>query len=286
MKKLVIKSIAIFSGLLVGLTSCQKEEISYFDSQFNSVRFSSTDDYDAETDIYKGGYSFLENPFDEYGEYELPLVLIGSISKQNRIVEYMIDEEETTAPKGSYEILEALIPADSLKGTIKIRLYNTEEIKNGQSHSLYIRLKASTDLGLGPKEYITATVSWNSDIIAPPTTERYKWFTYNSLILSSLPPTSTSTTIYSSNALKAIVTALGWNDWDDMEAHPELIQRPAYYNYKYLADYRLIMSDKSYEAYASKLASYLQKYKKEHPDEPLLHNEGSLKGQSIEARSY
>lgn len=179
-----------------------------------------------------------------------------------------------------------MIPANSLKGTIKIRLFNTDEIQNGASYKLYIQLKESSTLGLGPKEYITATLSWNSNIIAPPATERYLWMTYNSLIKSSLAPTSSSTTAYSSNALKTIVTALDWDDWDDMTAHPDQPQRPTYFTYKYLANYRLFVTDKSYEAYAAKLADYLKKYQKEHPDAPLVHNEGNLKGQIIEARTY
>ncbi len=69
------------------------------------------------------------------------------------------------------------------------------------------------------------SVSWNNNIIAPPATERYVWMTYNSLIKSSLTPTSYSTTAYSSNALKTIVTALDWDDWDDMTAHPDQPQR-------------------------------------------------------------
>lgn len=286
MKKIVIKSILALSCFSLCFASCKKEEIPYFDSQYNSVRFNATNEYDTETHIYKGNYSFLENPFDEFGEYEFPLVLVGNISSEDRIVNYTINNEKTTAPENSYEIKEALIPANSLKGSIKIRIFNTEEIQNGESYTLYIQLKESSVLGLGPKEYIEATLSWNNNIIAPPATERYVWMTYNSLIKSSLAPTSSSTTTYSSNALKTIVTALDWNDWDDMTAHPDMLQRPTYFTYKYLANYRLLMLDKSYEAYAAKLADYLKKYQSEHPDLPLVHNEGSLKGQIIEARTY
>ena len=229
MKKIIIKSVLAISCFSLCLISCGKEEIPYFDSQYNAVRFNSTNEYDAETDIFKGNYSFLENPFDEYGEYELPLVLVGNVSTEDRTVNYVINAEETTAPENSYEITAAVIPANSLKGTIKIRLFNTDEIQNGASYKLYIQLKESSTLGLGPKEYITATVSWNNNIIAPPATERYVWMTYNSLIKSSLAPTSYSTTAYSSNALKTIVTALDWDDWDDMTAHPDQPQRPTYF---------------------------------------------------------
>ena len=203
-----------------------------------------------------------------------------------RRIEELEHERQMKKPENSYEITAAVIPANSLKGTIKIRLFNTDEIQNGASYKLYIQLKESSTLGLGPKEYITATLSWNSNIIAPPATERYLWMTYNSLIKSSLAPTSSSTTAYSSNALKTIVTALDWDDWDDMTAHPDQPQRPTYFTYKYLANYRLFVTDKSYEAYAAKLADYLKKYQKEHPDAPLVHNEGNLKGQIIEARTY
>ncbi|MEY8686432.1 DUF4843 domain-containing protein [Bacteroides sp. AN502(2024)] len=286
MRKIVIKSILAFCCFSLCFTSCGKEEIPYFDSQYNAVRFNATNEYDRETHTLKGNYSFLENPFDEYGEYELPLILVGNVSSEDRIVNYEINKEETTAPQNSYEITAALIPANSLKGTIKIKVFNTEEIQNGASYQLYIRLKESSTLGLGPEEYITATLNWNNNIIAPPATGRYLWMTYNSLIKSSLAPTSSSSKVYSSSALKAIVTALDWDDWDDMTAHPDLVQRPTYFTYKYLADYRLLMLDKSYEAYAAKLADYLEKYQKEHPDAPLVHNEGSLKGQMIEARTY
>lgn len=286
MKNTVIKSILVLVFFSLCLSGCQKEEIPYFNSQHNAVRFNDTKEYDSKVGIYKGNYSFLENPFAEYAEYSLPLILIGNISTEDRIVKYTIDNEKSTAPSNSYEIVEALIPANSLEGSIKVKMYNTEEIQNGTSYSVYIRLDTSPALELGPQAFITASLSWNSDIIAPPATERYKWMTYNSLIKSSLAPTSNSSTAYSSNALKAIVTALNWNDWDDMTAHPELIQRPAYYNYKYLADYRLLMTEKTHEAFAAILGDYLKKYKKDHPDTPLIHNEGSLKGSIIEARAY
>lgn len=286
MKAIFIKSILALGYFSFCLSSCQEEKIPYFDSQYNAVRFNATKEYDAETHTYKGNYSFLDNPFAEYDEYELPLILVGNTSIYDRQVEYEIDEEHTSAPKSSYEIVESKIPANSLKGVIKIKMYNTEEIQQGASYTVKLQLKSSPDIGVGPKEYIAATLNWNNEITPPASTDRYIWATYNSLIKSSLAATNMTGTAYSSNALKTIVTALDWQNWDDMSAHPDLIQRPTYYVYKYLADYRLIMTDKSYEAFAAKLADYLQKYNNEHPDKPLVHNEGSLKGQLITARSY
>lgn len=55
-------------------------------------------------------------------------------STEDRTVNYVINAEENTAPENSYEITAAVIPANSLKGTIKIRLFNTDEIQNGASY--------------------------------------------------------------------------------------------------------------------------------------------------------
>ena len=44
-----------------------------------------------------------------------------------------------------------------------------------------------------------------------------------------------------------------------MTAHPDQPQSQIYFTYKYLANYRLFVTDKSYEAYAKKLADYLRK---------------------------
>ena len=57
MKKIIIKSVLAISCFSLCLISCGKEEIPYFDSQYNAVRFNSTNEYDAETDIFKGNYS-------------------------------------------------------------------------------------------------------------------------------------------------------------------------------------------------------------------------------------
>ncbi len=59
MKKIIIKSVLAISCFSLCLISCGKEEIPYFDSQYNAVRFNSTNEYDAETDIFKGNYSFF-----------------------------------------------------------------------------------------------------------------------------------------------------------------------------------------------------------------------------------
>jgi hypothetical protein len=127
-------------------------------------------------------------------------------------------------------------------------------------------------------------LSWNNAIPMPTNSNFIR--TYNMLIKSSLSFISTSTSNYSPNALKAIVAALGWNDWDDYSVHGSKYNSPATGSYKYLPRYTWIYIDNSYKSYALKLADYINSYNTAHPEAPLRHDAGALKGQLIEARSY
>ena len=273
---------------LLLLAGCSQDEIGTFEDRYNSVRFQTDDNYNYDTDTYKAVFSFLEHAFEPYQDYTFSLVLVGNKASHPREIAYDIDKENTTAPEGSYEILQAVVPSDSIGGKIVVRMYNTDGIQNnGDSYTLALKLKASAELQLAPAQYISGSLTWSNDITPPPASLRWCWFSYNALIQSSLPAQSNSNKAYSSNALKAIVNGLGWDNWDVMEAHPDYIQRPNYYTYAYLPDYRLLMTAGNAErAFAAKLGDYIKAYNAAHPDAPLTHNEGILKGQPIEARQY
>ena len=97
---------------------------------------------------------------------------------------------------------------------------------------------------------------------------------------------SISKACYSPNAMKAIVAATGWNDWDDVSVHGSQANvLAAYKNYKYLPNYAWIYIDNSYLGYQAKLNDWLQEYKEKNGT-PLLHDAGSLKGKPVEARGY
>jgi hypothetical protein len=109
------------------------------------------------------------------------------------------------------------------------------------------------------------------------------------LIQSPLSFSSPSISYYSPNALKTIIAAFNWNDWDNPDAHPEY---PAAYkryftqaNYKYLPHYILLNIEQSYSSFATQLGKYIEEYNSTHGT-PLLHDAGTLLGQPIEARKY
>lgn len=289
MKKIFIKFCLIMS-LMIGFNSCDTDDIGYFKEGYDAVRFPSTTlygleraGYNSESQLFLAAFSFIDSPFVSDTIYHIPVMLIGNKSNVDRTISYRIDTEKSNAPADAYKILKAVIPADTTVGYIQVQLMNREEL-NDTTYQLFITLEGTSELNKGPKEYTTAMLSWNNAIPMPTNTNLIR--SYNMLIHSSLAFTSTSTANFSPNALKAIVVALGWNDWDDIEVHGSQYNGPTLENYKYLPRYVWIYNDGSYKSYALKLQDYLDAYNAEHPNAPLMHDAGGLKGQLIQARSY
>lgn len=284
MKK-ILTHIILLAIVFICNVSCEKSDIPYYNSEHDAVRFSNDSKlgYSSQDSCLYNSYSFISDPFAEYTIFEVPLTLIGNPANANREVNYTI-EEKSTAPAASYEILESLIPANKNSGYIRIKLYNSEELANS-TYELYFTLKNSKSLPIGPSPYLRARLSWNSAIEEPTVVRHIQ--TYNMLIASKKSYIDRTKACYSSNALKTIVDALGWDDWDDPNVHGKYYNPPGTYkSYKYLPRYDFIFSDLSYKGYAAKLRDYIKAYNIAHPDSPLTHDGGDLKGQPIEARSY
>ena len=287
----------IYSILVVGImllfSACSKDDIDTYQEDKASVRFLSTSLCKAEAEL--GGnaysatdqavfvnYSFLENQMASYEEYDIPVALIGKPSKVDRKIGYSI-LESSTAPESTYEVMDAIIPADSIYGYIRVKLYNLSELSE-KTYGLDIKIEDNEQLAAGPKAYLTAHLSWNNQIPEPPHNNLVR--SYNLLIKGMAAPTSTSKACYSPNAMKAIVAALGWDDWDDVSVHGSQANvSAAYKHYKYLPNYAWIFIDNSYLGYQAKLNDWLKEYK-EKTGSPLLHDAGSLIGKPVEARNY
>ncbi len=280
--------------LAIGLTACEKDDIDTYNAEYNAVRFISYQATVAENELggnayssadecLYGSYSFLENPFGESYDYSFGLTLVGKVSDSDYQVSYSVDTERTTAPEGSYEIVEAKIPAGSMYGQILVRVKNVEALQT-ETYELYLKLESSDKLPVGPKEFLLARLAWNNQILEPPHNNLVR--SYNMLVQGTSNFVSTSKSHYSSSAMKAIVAATGWDDWDDESIHgTKYNNATTYQSYKYLPRYTWIYSDNSYKGYAAMLRDYLKKYEEEY-GEPLLHDAGAFKGQPIVARTY
>lgn len=275
--------IALFlAAAAIAAGSCSKDDIKYYDAAQNAIRFPMDMGYSSSDTTFYASYSFMEDPFAESAEVDIPLEIMGLTAPTERNVKYTIDPEKTTAPKSSYEVLAAVVPAQEMTGYIRVKVLNESQLQD-QSYQIKFILEASEEFKLGPKHNLTANFSWNNSLPKPSVTSLIR--SYNMLVAGETNFISTSLNSYSTSAHKAIVAALGWDDWDDASIHGSSAN-PASYNYKYLPRYSMIYNGDLYKAYAAKLRDYLEAYNDAHPNAPLLHDGGTLIGKPVEARTY
>ena len=275
---------------IVVLFGCTDSEIPFYKERYNAVRFpektednTETPGYDSDNQLFKANHSFIENQEAESFDYELPIELIGLIADSDRDVSYEIQANRSKAPAGSYKVLKSTIPAGKRSGAITIRLFNSPTLHSDEYY-LAITLKGSEALAAGPPEYTRAILSWSMRIPAPVHPEHFKM--YNALIDGHAVWNSKSEDYFSPNALRVIVNALKWYDWDDNKKHGNNRNGTRYYNYKYLPRLEIFSRGYQYKAYALTIADYIKTYNEKHPDAPLLHDAGMNKGKPIKAREY
>lgn len=272
--------------------ACTKSETPFYDGTYNAVRFpyrggdakdKEPEGYDETTATFRRTYTFVSSGDLQSYDYKLPLELMGLVTDADRTVGYAIDAAKTTAPTGSYEILKAVIPAGKRQGAITIRLHNAEELKS-MEYSLQLVLTASGELAAGPQNLIRGELIWSNRIPSPTIEDHIK--TYNALIAGTNTWNSTSMDYFSPAALRIIVDALKWNNWDDLKVHGSNGNGVYYGKYKYLPRLSVISPGNQHQAYALALAEYIEKYNAEHTDNPLKHDAGLNKGNLIQARKY
>lgn len=274
------KYIFMILSLLV-VWACNKEEIQTYDSSYDGVRFSnryiSGFGYISSEGYYKS-FSFLDYADSSWCTVDLELSLTGLTADHDREVGYSVDTS-TTAPAESYSIVSSVIPADSSNGYIRVRIKNDEALEE-MDFKLVINLNGSGDLPVSSDDLADtqATLVWTNQIPFPTASNNTR--SYNMLIYGMRSAVSTSKACLSSNAMKAIYAATGWNDWDSYEIHGSLYNSNGY---KYLPKFTVLYSTGSYTAYQALIADYLDRYEEIH-GERLLHNGGSLEGQPVTAR--
>lgn len=271
------------------VVSCGDSSIPVYNEQYNAVRFAGVipdpDSGNNESGITYYNFSFVEEPGAETHLFEIPVYVTGKGMPEDTKVGYEIDTDNTNAPDGSYEILSASIPQGECKGSIVVRLIKTPELEGEVTYTLALRLVASDELMLGDSRYVNSRMTWSNNLPFPNHNNLVR--SYNMLIAGMPVATSTSKNAMSTNGLMAIVGALGWDDWDDPDAHPGLRvnNSETYGYYKYLPQYSMIYLNSVYIVYSRQVGEWLENYEKEH-GAPLLHNGGVLEGQPVRARYY
>jgi hypothetical protein len=258
--------------------SCEESNIPVYNSEENAVRFLAFlqdgveyNRYDDVTKLYRAWFSFENKPFAEYADVSVPVIHIGIPPDKDLTLNVVVMEHENNALPGQYELLGGVIPANGVRGDIILRVYNDPALDT-TSRELHITLKATGEYKLGPVDYLHAVVFWTGQV-TPPSANSYIR-TYNMMIVGETNFISTSLNSYSPRAHRAIVAATGW---EPIETTSGTQPWPAY---------NIIYNGDLYKGYAKKVADYIADYNAAHPDAPLLHNAGKLKGQPVQARSY
>lgn len=270
------------------MASCGDSSIPAYNDEYTAVRFAGVTpdpDYGNNTGgVTLYNFSFVDEPGADSYVYQIPVYLTGKNLAKDTKVSYQIDAEHTTAPAGAYEIVDASIPAGERNGFISVRLVKTPELEGETAYTLALQLVPSSELMVGDSRYLNSRLSWSNNLPLP--THRNHVYSYNFLMDGAPSYMSTSSAYMSTNGLLAIVAALGWDDWDDPEAHPgQYNNATTYYSYKYLPRYSYIYLNNVFMVYSRMVGEWLEQYEQEH-GAPLLHNGGALEGQPVRARYY
>ncbi|MBR8729857.1 hypothetical protein IX332_001181 [Porphyromonas levii] len=274
--------------LTFSISSCKKSEIPEFNKAYASVRFPIKSHDNKEPEGYNDGdkmfvvsHSFVATPDSPYTHVDIPVMLVGPTEDRDRTIPVEVLKDETSATAKEYEIVSAIIKSKEYQGKIRVKLINTPRLKE---EDLKIRLKlGSNDFFSGSvRNFGDAVVYFGTKVPTPTYIEHI--YTYNKLIKGDDNAYSTSLEYYSPEAMKVIVKALGWTDWDSKEKHGNDYNSDKYGKYKYLPRYGYISENNRALAIVKILNEYIQEYNKKHPNAPLVHDAGKLKGKKIEAR--
>lgn len=204
---------------------------------------------ETETKKYEITYSFLGNESGEYIQ-EVPVQVIGKAAEQDRYFSVTtVEGEMTTAAEDQYEIVEGVVKANEYQGVLKVKLFNSEALSN-ETISVSLQLKDSNDFSSGVAETNMFTLSWTNKIVVPSWTY-YRYF---------------FTSVASTAAYRAIVTATGVTQFGR-------------------SDYSLVGTAGA-TALGTQFGDYVKQWNLDHPDNPLLHDDGDLAGQPIVPRYY
>lgn len=232
MKTYFIKVLMIL-GVAVFIASCEKEDPTAFTADA-SLNFSKD----------SLNYSFLGNNTGEYIA-EIPVHITGqSVNYDRSFSLEVVEGTDTNASADLYEILGGIIPANDFKGSLKIKVLNSEELDT-EVASLKIRLTDSEDFDVrnnANREYL---LKWTNKIVVP----NWQWFKYFFTRYSS------------TRAYKIYVEVTGLTNFT-------------------LDDYRAL-GPTGAQALGKAYGDYIREYNSEHPDALLTHDDGDHAGEEI-----
>lgn len=155
MKKIKHIPFYMLFGILIILSSCQKEEIMTFDETRSAVNFVSK----------SVEYTFLVNPENEFLQ-EVEVRILGNTVDYDRAFEVEVIEATSTASSDLYEIYGGTVKAGEFTGTFSVKLFNAPILADTML-SIDLRFVESADFILGNIETSEFTIGWTDKIVVP-----------------------------------------------------------------------------------------------------------------------
>ena len=161
---------------LTSLNSCKKEEIPYFTGD-NSANFWL---HSLNHSLF--GASSAQLPQDTI---VLNLSIVGEMANYDRVVKAVVEEDApgtaeaqrlTTATPNQYKILDGIIPANKLKGEIRVVVKNDDILATKEDLKLRIKMADNKDFKIGLKENNYINLKWSRLILQPSTWNGMRFF--------------------------------------------------------------------------------------------------------------
>ncbi len=189
-------------------------------------------------------YSFLGNPETEYIQ-TVPVRIIGQPSDHDRKFKVeVVNDSITTATSDQYRIIEGLVKAGEYTGELKVALLNSA-VLNTKKVALKLKLSDSESFKAGNVENSEFVINWTNQILVP------NWSYYRYFFTSAA----------STNAYRIIVQVTG-------------IKSLTAAQFRALGQIAL-------ETQGTKFGDYVKQWNKDHPNDRLKHDSGTLIGQDI-----
>lgn len=189
-------------------------------------------------------YSFMANPDDSFIQ-EVPVIIMGDTSNKDRTFQVeVVNDSNTTASPSLYEILDGVVEKGQIKGKLLVKLKKSVALDT-TTVSLKLKMKDSEDFKAGNIETSEFIIRWTNKVVVP----SWSYFRYF------------FTTAGSTAAYRIIVQTTGLTTLTAQQ-------------YGAIGQAGVI-------AYATKFGDYIKQWNKDHPDDILVHDDGTQKGKEI-----
>lgn len=189
-------------------------------------------------------YSFVQNTSSEYIA-EIPVKIIGTAKDYDRFFNVeVVNDSITSADANLYEIMEGKVVAGNYEGTLFLKVKNAAKLDT-TSVSVHLKIADSDDFVKGNIESENHTFKWSNTIIVPAWTY-YRYFFCRDA---------------STAAYRAFIAATGRTSFT-------------------ISDYR-DLGPTGAKVLGVQYGNYIRNYNLEHPNNPLLHDDGAKAGQPI-----